>query len=142
MNMKPVEPAFEAPKNRHKLGILLMVIPFVLMFFVFASFAMVNATMMSTSPSQNLIVINFVLGVLGMIALAGLVVGIPLGVYFLISKEKDAVPVGHSDWQGEGSVSVEKNIDWGGTEGCFDTACGDFRLELGGGGTFLDMGTE
>ena len=114
-------------RNR-TLGIILIVAPFLVIIINLFLFAIVNAILSGDSylqassnypgSSRALIlnIINFILVFIGLLATIGIFVGIPLGIYFLVKRDK-LLGASFDKRSGEGSNSVIpdeiKGWNWG-----------------------------
>lgn len=85
-----------AVSNRNKkIGIIILIAPIAIIIFTLFSFALVNTLFGVASPigatandqiTLLLTFANFVLGLVGLVAVIGLIIGIPLGICFLVKK--------------------------------------------------------
>lgn len=87
------QPVYVVPHRNKKIGLFLLIGPFVGLIAVLMIYAIVAFTINSIagagaeSPSIAANIIKVVLGLLGIICIIGILVGIPLGIVFLNKKE-------------------------------------------------------
>ncbi|MFA6322029.1 MAG: hypothetical protein WCX71_00960 [Candidatus Buchananbacteria bacterium] len=118
------------PAKNKKIGIALIIGPFLCLILVFITYALaafVTAMMLGLSTeaalntpagemrSEILNIINVVLGLIGILSIIGIIVGIPLGLVFLNKKELATGIFDERSGQGKNSVVPEeiKGWNWG-----------------------------
>lgn len=83
-------------KNKHLGAIFCIVGPFLLLFFTISAYTIASFVSNMSDGGLGMImsVVNIVLGISGIVALFGIPIGIPYGIYLLVQnmQEEDAHP--------------------------------------------------
>src|SRR3989338_2618991 len=115
------QPVYVVSQRNKKIGLFLLVGPFVgliavLMIYAIAAFIISSAGADTQSPSIAANIIRVILGFLGIICVIGILVGIPLGIIYLNKKElTEGAKYDERSGKKEASVVPEeiKGWNWG-----------------------------
>ena len=115
------QPVYVVSQRNKKIGLFLLIGPFVgliavLVIYAIVSFIVSSAGADTASPSIAANVIRVILGFLGIISVIGILVGIPLGIIYLNKKElADGANYDERSGKKEASVVPEeiKGWNWG-----------------------------
>ncbi|MDO8617528.1 MAG: hypothetical protein Q7N87_01390 [Candidatus Uhrbacteria bacterium] len=127
MSSTPVEPTYVTSPRDKKLGLCFLIGPLAGLVLIMVAWAMTSfmiSRSMVTTPTSEVVsssaaivssvdlrttvarIINVALGFLGILSVIGIIIGIPLGIIFLVRKTLDPSRVEYDKRSGKGGASV------------------------------------
>lgn len=105
-------------ERNKKIGILWLIGPWAGLILILIFFGIVKALLgLGETQTMLISIINVILGLLGLICVAGIIIGIPLGIHYLKKEEKQDVNKKFDQRSGKGKDSVVpleiKGWNWG-----------------------------
>ena len=98
--------------SQRKLGIALIIIPIVMIFFVLIAFALVNTLMsgFSMEAEMTLRIINFILYFIGILSVLGIFIGIPIGIVQLVRSKRKKTTTNRNKFKHKHFVGFWKRV--------------------------------